>query len=352
MLSSADSQLGAGRSFDKPTVLAALSSRPFCAPWWLRNRHAQTIWSRFLRPTTAPPMRLERWRTPDGDRVRVHLRENDASAPWLLLLHGLEGCVTSNYMLGMRRQADARGWNTAALEFRSCGGELNSARRMYHSGETRDAGFFLSGVESRLKPSAIYVAGFSLGGNVMAKWLGEEGAAVSDVVRAVAVISAPFDLTVSGPQIDRALGGIYVRRFLKTLIPKAIAKAEQHPGCLDPERVRSCRTFREFDTHATAALHGFEDAEDYWRRSGCGSFLGGVRVPTLLLSSADDPFNPSSTLPLAECEDSPWLVPQFSERGGHVGFVSGVPWRTSHWAEEQAMRFFELVGEPGRSSRS
>ena len=189
----------------------------------------------------------------------------------------------------------------------------------------------------------MYLSGVSLGGNVLAKWLGECGENTPREVVAAAVVSAPFDLTISGPAIDRALGGLYVKRFLRTLIPKALEKEAQHPGCIDAEKARCSTTFEEFDTHVTAALHGFEDAHDYWRKCGCGQFLSAVRRPLLLLSSRDDPFNPAKGLPTHVLEDNRLLVALFTERGGHVGFVHGRPLRTGHWAEEQIVRFFEAV---------
>jgi predicted alpha/beta-fold hydrolase len=156
-------------------------------------------------------------------------------------------------------------------------------------------------------------------------------------------VSPPFDLMVSGPHLDRVLFGAYTRAFLRTLIPKALAKAEQFPGLLDAERIRRSKSFEEFDTHATAVLHGFAHAHDYWRRVSSGQFLRHIAVPTLLIASADDPFNPGSALPREEAARSPYLVAQFSKHGGHVGFVSGTPLRPTYWADAQIMRFLPLL---------
>ncbi|MEE2776355.1 MAG: alpha/beta fold hydrolase [Acidobacteriota bacterium] len=320
---------------------------------WLRWPHGQTAWSPLFRSQTPPEARQVYWPTPDGDRLSVWLRQESDSAPWVLLLHGLEGCSRSNYIVGLRSAFAALGWNVAALEFRSCDGMLNSAPRLYHSGETTDLALVVSELQSRLGARELYLVGFSLGGNVVAKWLGECGDGVGEIVIAAALVSPPFDLTVSGPAIDRALSGLYVRRFLRTLIPKGLAKARQFPGLLDEPKIAASRTFEEFDTWATAALHGFDDAWDYWEKVGCGQFLAAVRVPTLIVAAEDDPFNPASSLPREICNDSPWLHPRFSARGGHVGFVYGAPWGTRHWAEEQVFAFFErmrtLSGTTGNS---
>lgn len=248
-------------------------------------------------------------------------------------------------MVGMRRRLAVAGWSAVSLEFRTCDGEMNAAPRLYHSGETSDLAFVVAELLRRYPIETLFVAGFSLGGNVLGKWLGEQGEDLPSALRGAAAISPPFDLTVSGPAIDRAAGGLYVRRFLRTLIPKALAKARQYPRLLDVERIRSCRDFESFDTWATAALHGFEDAWDYWRKVGCGQFLPRVRVPLLLVAAEDDPFNPADTLPRAACAASPWLHARFAPTGGHVGFVGGRPWRPRYWGEEEALAFFRGLAE-------
>ena len=335
---------------DKEGLLAALDREPFQAPAWLRWRHGQTAWSPVFRRQETPQATQEYWPTPDGDRLSVWIQRGLGDHPWALLLHGLEGCASSNYIVGLRVGFAALGWNVAIMEFRSCDGTMNSAPRLYHSGETTDLEFAIGELERRHAVQELVLAGFSLGANVIGKWLGERGDAVPAAVVAAALVSPPFDLTISGPHIDRAFGGLYVRRFLGTLIPKGIAKARQFPNLLNEQKIRDSRTFEDFDTWATAALHGFEDAWDYWRKVGCGQFLPHVRVPTLIVASADDPFNPVESMPVAACEDSPWLVPRFTEAGGHVGFVHGVPWRTRHWAEEQVVAFAALLA-PARQSR-
>lgn len=323
----------------KRSVLADLEKHPFRAPWWLRNAHAQTLWGPLVRRSPRVPFRRERWDTPDDDFLDLHFVDGTRGAPALLVLHGLGGSIRSKYVRGLCLRAASMGWTAVALHFRGCGDEINHAPRMYHSGETTDLDFVARRLAERFE--RLYVAGVSLGGNALAKWLGECGDGVPEQVRAAAVVSAPYDLTVSGPQIDRVLGGLYVRHFLRGLIPKAIEKERQYPGCMPIERVIRSRTFEEFDTFATAALHGFRDAGHYWQTQGCGQFLSGIRRPTLLLSSEDDPFNPGSTLPRLPASQSPYLHPLFTRHGGHAGFVYGTtPMQARYWAEEQVARFF------------
>src|SRR5690606_439528 len=173
------------------------------------------------------------------------------------------------------------------------GGEPNRQLRSYHSGETTDLQFVLSRLFA-LGHAPLFVVGYSLGANVLLKWFGELGDAVPvpAPVLAAAAVSAPFDLGVCAAQCDVRYGGLITRSFLRTLIPKALAKAAQFPGVIDAAAVRRCRTFAAFDTLVTAPLHGFTDNEHYWRTQSCAQFLAGIRRPTLLVNAADDPLVP------------------------------------------------------------
>lgn len=328
----------------KRDAIERLAEFPFRAPWWLRGGHGQTVYGPWFRRPRLVPARRVQWNTPDGDFLNLHICDGAPRMPVVLMLHGLEGCARSKYLLGLNALFHAIGWTAITIEFRGCGGEMNRAPRLYHSGETSDLAFALERLGESQGP--VFVVGFSLGGNVLAKWLGESNSNANQFVRAAAVVSAPYDLTVSGPHIDRMLGGAYARHFLRQLVAKAIAKEQQFPGIIDIARVRRSRSLWEFDEHATAVLHGFSGADEYWATQGCGQFLEGIRVPTMLLSSADDPFNPCSTLPYAIAERSPYLIPQFTERGGHVGFIHGdTPLRARYWAEEQVVRYFRFIKE-------
>lgn len=340
------SAAGAEQSQRKEEVMALLDRHPFVPPFWLLNAHVQTVGARYVRRLRTPSTQLERLRTPDNDFLRIHTIEGEAGKPIVLMLHGLEGSLESTYMLGLIREIRKLGWTTVVMEHRSCGGEMNRAKRLYHSGETSDLAFVVETLIRRRPEARIYVTGYSLGGNQTAKWLGEGGDAIPEAVRAVAVVSAPFDLVESGKYMDSGVRLLYVRHFLRMLIPKAVEKEQQYPGCVNIDAVNMSRTFREFDTHGTAALHGFRDSHDYYSKVGCGQFLHGIRRPTLLLSAADDPFNPESTLPREVADASPYLHPQFSSYGGHVGFIHGGPPRgLRYWAEEQIARFFQAYDD-------
>lgn len=322
-------------------------SRPFRAAWWARSGWAQTLLATASRRIPAPDLRLERWSTPDDDLVRVHLGAAVPDRPWVLLLHGLEGSAASAYAREMARLVDAARWNFVALEFRSCGGEDNRRARSYHSGETGDLDHVVKRLVRFVGDAPLCAVGYSLGANVLLKWLGERGDRAP--VAAAAAVSTPFDLEVAARMCDRRYGGLIARHFLATLIPKALRKAERFPGLLDAAAIRRCRTFAAFDDLVTAPLHGFADARDYWRTCSSARFVTSIRRPCLLLNSRDDPLVPRSVLPEADARASRSLIPEFSDRGGHCGFVEGgTPFRPRRWAEARVLRFFagSAIAEP------
>jgi hypothetical protein len=323
----------------KARLLHQLDQHPYRPAWWLPGPHAQTIWPNLLRPAPVVATTPERAETPDGDFLMLHNTWGDPKRPTVLVLHGLEGSARAVYVRCMLRRLQSIGWNCVAMEFRGCSDALNHAPRLYHSGETADLDFVVQYLLHTREISSLYVLGFSLGGNIIAKWLGEVG---SDApVRGAAVLSPPFDLRGSAAKIEDSLFGAYTRYFLRSLVRRAIAKHRQHPGRIDIERVIRARTIIEFDTHATAPLHGFRDAFDYYDQSSCIRFLPLVRVPTLLLAAQDDPYTPYETIPFETANRSPWIVPQFPRYGGHLGFVAGWwPLRPRFWAEDQTLRFF------------
>lgn len=313
---------------------------PFRPGWWCPGRHLQTLWGRFFRRAADIPSTRARWTTPDGDFLDLEFVDGPAASPTLLVLHGLEGSSKRKYVRGLLSLARDRGWRGVALNFRSCGETPNRTARLYHSGETGDLDWVIGELLKRDPGAAILPVGVSLGGNVLLKWLGETGQAVPAEIRAGVAISTPFDLAAAAEKMSRALGRLYTRFFLRTLKAKALAKARDYPDLLDARAVRRARTWRDYDGAATAPLHGFRDAEDYWARSSSKFYLARIRRPVLLINSRDDPLVPSASLPDDLADRSKWLYTLFTQRGGHAGFVSGVlPWRPVYWAEGQAIDF-------------
>jgi predicted alpha/beta-fold hydrolase len=258
------------------------------------------------------------------------------------VLHGLEGTIRSHYLQGILDQARRHAWAADVLIFRGCNGEIPRARRLYHSGETTDLDFVARRLVRENPGQPLIAVGFSLGGNVLLKWLGEQGGALPAQVRAAAAVSAPYDLERGSRHIERGFSRMYTRHFLRTLREKALAKLAQEPGLFDRVQLERAHTLFDFDDAVTAPLHGFESASDYYARSSSLQFLPGISRPTLLLSARDDPFLPREVLvSVAEvARSSPWLTAEFHSHGGHVGFVGGLmPWRPRYYAEERVTQF-------------
>ena len=318
--------------------------------WWVPGAHLQTLWGKLLPCAPEVPTRIERWHTPDDDEIEVrrldpHPKIAD-STPRLIILHGLEGTIRSHYLQRTLAQARARGWAADVLLFRGCNGEVNRARRFYHSGETTDIDFVVRRIVAEHPGCSIGMVGYSLGGNVLLKWLGEQGEHLPAQVRAAAAVSVPFDLERSSRRLEQGLSRVYARRFLRTLRLKALAKLERFPGLFDAHRLAGARTLFDFDDVVTAPVHGFASASDYYRRSSSQQYLVSIRRPTLLLSAYDDPFLPPEVLNDVAilALHNTFLSAEFYRRGGHVGFISGInPFHSHHFAEERVLDF--LAGE-------
>jgi predicted alpha/beta-fold hydrolase len=289
----------------------------------------------------------ERLATPDGDFVDLDWLAEPAGAPVLLLLHGLEGTAESHYVHGLFTLARAQGWRAAVLWFRSCSGELNRLARFYHSGDTADLDFVVRVLLEREPDLRLGAVGISIGGNVLCKWLGEHGDETPKALRAAVAISVPFDLVACARAMDRGFQkAVYTASFMRSFHAKTRAKARVFPDFVDLEAALRARTFAAYDRVVTAPLHGFADEVDYWRRASSLPYLARIRRPTLLINALDDPFIPRESLPdpgtLPECVQA-----QFVPRGGHVGFVEGLPWRSRSWAERRAVEFLASVLELG-----
>lgn len=323
---------------------------PYRSAWWLPGPHAMTAWGRVFRRGPKVPMRRETWTTPDGDVLELDRVDGSPGSPILIALHGLEGCSQSLYIHGFLDRARSRGWRGVALNFRSCapppGGSkdewrLNRMARMYHSGETTDLDFVVRRLLDREPDAPLALVGVSLGGNVLLKWLGELEADAPDRVVAAATISVPYDLAAASRHLTSGLGRYYVRYFLGSLKRKARAFAERHPGIVDVEAIEAARTFWEYDDAAVAPIHGFDDAADYYARSSSIDYVESIRVPTLLISAADDPFLPRDVLPRVRARTSGEVTCLFTEKGAHAGFVAGPPWAPRCWDEDTAIAFLD-----------
>ena len=327
---------------------------PYRAPWWLPGGHVQTIYAWLLAARPRVAYRRERWDTPDGDFVDVdwlvypatsqpsaiaRQAASSIAAPLVALFHGLEGSSASSYAHSLMDETRKLGWRGVVVHFRGCGGAANRLPRAYHSGDSVELDWMLRRLSGE-HAGPVYAAGVSLGGNVLLKWLGEQGTAAAAIVARAAAISAPIDLTAAGDALGRGFNLAYTHSFLRTLKRKSLAKLVHHPALYDAALLRRARTLRAFDDVVTAPLHGFADADDYWKRASSKPWLANIAVPALILNARNDPFLPEGSLPSAR-ETSACVTLEFPAEGGHVGFVSGPFPGNLSWLPKRILEFFQ-----------
>lgn len=309
--------------FDMSWMDSLLLNEPI-PPAWLSNGHLQTIYAKSLQRKT-PDYRRELIVDSYGEDLVAYdfVDADDKLAPCVVLFHGLEGSSQSHYAVELMHAVKAKGWHGVVAHFRSCGGVYS--RRMYHSGDTHELAYMLSVLAKRYQ--YIYAVGVSLGGNVLAKYLGEKGVDVP--IQAAAVVSSPVDLSVAGVALDTGVAKwIYTPYFLRTLLHK-VPPAK--------EKITSLGTF---DNLYTAPINGFLDKEDYYRQSSALPYLSSIKIPTLLLNAKNDPFFPAQYLP-TEQDVSESVCLYQPEHGGHVGFVCGSGRGHLRWLPETLLRFFD-----------
>lgn len=307
----------------------------FKPAWWLKGPHLQTLWPTFFRREIKNIMLMrERIELSDGDFVDLDWTE-ESDGPLVLILHGLEGSITSPYAKGMLYAIQQCGFQGVFMHFRGCSGEMNRHPESYHSGDTKDVANIIDLLLKRKKSLA--VIGFSLGGNVLLKWLGELG--MNSPIKAAVAISVPFELNKAVMRIQQGFSRVYDKHFVRVLCKKMRNKFKTKPAPIELSILDELRTLRDFDDKVTAPLHGFQNAEDYYQKCSSRQFLKNIAVPTLLLQAKDDPFMTEDLLP-HPFELSKTVTMELTEQGGHVGFVSGsLPWRAEYWLEQRVPQF-------------
>jgi len=316
------------------------------SPLWLPSGHAQTIYPALCLRRRAFGYRRERWSTPDEDFIELDWLEAPAAvepSPLVALFHGLEGSSASHYAVGLLDAVRRIGWRGVVVHFRGCGGEPNLLARAYHSGDSAEIDWILRRLRTAHPHGPLFACGVSLGGNALLKWLGEQGGDAARTVDAACTVCVPYDLAATGDHLARGLNRVYTHHFLVSLKAKSLAKLERFPGLYDAAAVRRAATLREFDDAVTAPLHGFADADDYWRRSACLPWLAAIRVPTLAVSARNDPFVPLAALPRPG-DVSRSVTLEIAPGGGHCGFVTGpLPGRID-WLPQRLLAFLAAAG--------
>ncbi|MFV0438116.1 MAG: YheT family hydrolase [Desulfopila sp.] len=324
--------------------MVVLAGSEYVAPLCFRNGHLQTAYPTLFRPIPSTSPQRARLDTADGDFVDIdrHLSATGRHGRLAVISHGLEGNSRKKYVLGMARHLTRTGWDVACLNFRGCSGEPNRLPRFYHSGVTDDLHTVLTWALGQGDYSAAALIGFSMGGNQTLKYLGENPALVPRQVKAAVVFSVPCDLAGASRQLANWQNRLYMRYFMRGLQKKIQDKAQIFPECFDLSGLLAMRTFSLFDDRYTAPLHGFVDGEDYYQRCSANRFLGGIRLPTLLVQAGDDPFLSPTCYPGSQARGSSVFHLEIPRHGGHVGFVGNTS-ANIYWSEERAGEFLRRV---------
>lgn len=311
------------------------------APWLLRNGHAQTVFPVAFRRVTGVRYSRERLELTDGDFLDLDWSVAGGRRA-VVIAHGLEGSAQGEYVRGMVRAFNRRGWDAAAMNFRGCSEEPNRLLRSYHSGATDDVMEVIRHVHNR-GYETVSVVGFSLGGNMVLKLLGELAAGAPEWLAGGVAISVPCDLRAACEVMARPINTFYMRRFLVSLRIKLRSRQARFPVELNDDGYDRLRTFRHFDDRYTAPIHGFRDAEDYWIRCSARVFLPAIRRPALLLSALDDPFLAPECFPIDLAAKHDYLHLETPSHGGHVGFVGGGLLHDEYYSERRALEFLGAV---------
>lgn len=318
-----------------------MNSQEFKPVWWLSNPHVQTLWAELVRKRVRIPLSMENFHLADGDVLELAWSQKKF-ARTVILLHGLGGSVNSGYMRGMMHALNAMNFNTVAVHFRGHSKKSKPNGRLYHAGQTDDLAEVIANLSRRESCKEIFAIGFSIGANMLLKYLGERGEQAN--LHGAVAISTPFCLKATQRCLSRGFSKIYQHFLLMKLKFIVMKRFTSLPAnTFDRWAILGARNMKAFDEILTAPLHGFRDAEDYYEQASSLSYLPKVKVPTLIVHAKDDPFLPSNAIDWPS--DISHLVKIIlSDHGGHVGFITGETLRSSsYWLEEIVPRYLQQL---------
>jgi len=319
-----------------------LSINDYKPPFLLRNNYINTLYPYFFRKFEPIKYHRKRVHTVDNDffDVDFSLLKNPPHQPRKLaiIIHGLEGSSHSQYMKGHTIALNNAQYDVAAINFRSCSGQINITKRLYHSGFTEDLHYFINNYSATYE--RIYIIGFSMAGNMVLKYVSDAIYKLSNKIKAIVAVSAPIDLKGSSNEFKKTRNKIYDYNFLNSLIDKVKEKHGQFPDAFSLEDLKKIKTLYDFDDYFTAPMHDFESADDYHEKSNAEQFLSNIKIPSLLINSRDDSFLSIKCYPYEQANESDYLYLLTPEYGGHLGFAN---FRSSdYWIESQVVDFLDL----------
>lgn len=308
-----------------------------------KSKHFNTIY-RTLFHKIDMGFQRERMETSDGDFMDIDF-SRVGSKRVVVIIHGLEGSSQSKYVTALGRISNEEGYDVAAVNLRGCSGETNRLLSSYHSGKTNDLAEILDYLESEKAYESYHIVGYSLGGNLLLKYMGESRNDYSSKLQGAVGVSVPCDLKGSSEAIAKFWNMVYMQRFLISLKKKTKIKLEQFPeNDLRKEAILNSKNFLDFDNYFTAPVNGFKDANDYWKQNSCNQFLEGIKIPSLLVTSSDDPFLSDSCIPLKQAKNNAYFHLEVTKYGGHVGYNSNFDNGSGFWLERRIIDFFKKQG--------
>jgi predicted alpha/beta-fold hydrolase len=309
----------------------------------LKNRHIQTLYAPLFRKQEKKLFfEIERFELDDGDFVECywHNQKPKDKRPIVTLFHGLAGSFKSPYILGLMRALERKGFASVLMHFRGCSGKPNLLPRSYHSGDTVDARAWIDYLKVKYKENPLHAVGYSIGGNMLLKLLGEDG--FKTPLKSAISVSAPMDLDITAKQINQGFSKRYQKHLLDPLKETLLLKYEAFdmPKLINQsqEAIKNIQTIEEFDEKYTAPINGFKSAQDYYKKCSAKQFLKDIKIATVIIHALDDPFMTPEILPTKD-ELSEYVQLNISKHGGHVGFVNGTIFRPKYWLEERIVRY-------------
>ncbi|MBL0708126.1 MAG: hydrolase [Sulfurimonas sp.] len=319
--------------------------KQFNPSFLLKNRHVQTLYSALFRKIKPHKFEIQRFELSDGDFIECYwykAQETNSKKPIVMLFHGLTGSYKSSYIQGMMQELDENGFSSVVVHFRACSGVMNKKARSYHSGKTDDALEFIYDLKKRYIESKLFCIGYSIGGNMLLKLLGELSSK-SPITAAISV-SAPMRLDICANRMNRGFSKFYQYMLLKKLHTSLREKFKTHNFKklinLEEKTIKTLKTFLDFDTAYTAPMHGFRSAQDYYTRSSSKQFLKDIKTGTLIIHSIDDPFMTPEILPNKD-EISPNIELEIYKSGGHLGFIDGTLLKPKYYLEKRVVKYFK-----------
>lgn len=322
-----------------------MNYKPFKPAFGLSNRHLQTIYSTFFVKHSQPDVEIEQFELEDGDFLECFwhnkLKENDVK-PIVILFHGLVGSFHSPYIQGIMNTLAHEGYSVVLMHFRGCSDKPNRLPKSYHAGETLDAKAYILHLQNSYPNSLLFAVGYSLGGNMLLKMLGEFGS--STPLKAAVCVSPPMQLDISADKMNIGVSKVYQANLLKDLKKELLKKYKLYDMKtllkIDEKAVENLNSFREFDAAYTAPMHGFSSVQDYYTKSSSKQFLNDIQTDTLVIYSLDDPFMTPEVLP-KEKEHSPKVKFEIHKDGGHVGFIGGTFFKPEFYLQERIVSYFK-----------